>query len=145
MLGPIRPLFLILTLGLACLANAQNVVGKYNGKMFFNREEIPKNLSKEQLAQVEASLKELDKMKLTLTISKDKTFKLVSTGGPRGMTNSSGGTWTLSGTNLEFTFKTVNEKPSPKSEKQTLTVSEGGKTLTMRPNNSKSRVVFTRA
>lgn len=129
---------------------AQNYIGTYKGKMTIDRGAVSAKLTPDQKKMIENAFKELDKMKLTLTISKDKTFKLTTVGGPQtSKTNTSGGTWTPSGSNLKLTFKTVNDKPMSKAQEQTLTIADGGKTLTLIPSAGqgagRSKVVFTRA
>jgi len=144
----IRSLGILFTLAAAGACLAQNYIGTYKGKMTIDRAAVSAKLTPEQQQMVEKALKDMDKMKLTLTISKNKTFKLVVVGGPEtGKTNSSSGTWAPTGNSLKLTFKTVNDKPISKSQEQTLTISNGGKTLTLAPGqgSGQSKVVFTRA
>ncbi|MBV6457398.1 MAG: hypothetical protein HONBIEJF_00506 [Fimbriimonadaceae bacterium] len=144
----LRSLGLLVSILAAGSGFAQSFIGTYKGKMTVDRATVSANLTPEQKQMVEKALKDLDKMKLTLTISKDKTFKLVSVGGPQtAKSNSSSGTWAQTGKSLKLTFKTVNDKPISKAQEQTLSIADGGKTLTLSPGQGagKSKVVFTRS
>jgi hypothetical protein len=131
---------------LFAVAPAQNLAGKWNGKLTVSAPKMPANVSAEQKAMVQKQISLVQQMKFQLTMLSNKTFTIVVSGGPIKKPDVGSGKWTQKGSNLTLKTDKKNGKPTSGEKPLELTVSKDGKKLIakMPEAQGKASLVFTR-
>lgn len=131
----------------ASAAFGQNITGNWNGRVDMSGAKLPKAQNAQMQAQMDQMLAMLKKVRFTLTLNKNKTFKMVVP--PSGMTKTAQvaeGTWTQSGVKGTMTVTTENGKPAKKKESLPMVIAKDGKSISIMPPNSNGmgKMLFTR-
>lgn len=153
----------VLVGALAVAAVAQSPVGNWKGKLVMNKAEVmakvPKGQNAEQQKQiqamVDAQFAAMAKMAFNLTLSANKSWKMVVKGlpdpaNPTGAKKDhvSEGTWSQAGNKVTMTETKENGKPKPKDKDSTKVFTlANANTLSLTENQGgmNIKVVFTRA
>ncbi len=115
---------------LATTAFAQNVTGKWNGKIQMTKPPMPANATPEMKKRAETAMAMVSKVNIGLTLNANKTFTVVVTGPPtQGDSQKQTGKWSQSGNVLTLTPD--KKSKSDKNDPQKLIIAKDGKTLTM--------------
>ena len=113
------------------------IAGTWNGSI---KGSIPVPKGQEKNAQVQQQVAQANKMmkelKMVITMRANKTFTMNASG--QGRKDSAEGTWALSGNTLNLTDTKRNGKDIPVAQRQKVafTLSNGGKTMTLRPQGA---------
>jgi hypothetical protein len=110
--------------GIITVAAASGPIsGVWHGHITIDTSKLPPMTDPTQKQMVQAQIKAASQVKVTLTLKGDKTFSVVTTGGPKAQPPTNG-TYTATATSVTI-------KPSGKTKTQSFTVSKDGKTLSM--------------
>jgi hypothetical protein len=104
-----------------CLAQAtaQNVVGKWTGKI---TGQLPKGNTPEQQKQMAQAQQMMSKLRLVMTINADKTYT-VKASGVNGQDTTTNGSWVIKNGKLSLTDVKRNGKAVPKDQQRAVELS----------------------
>ena len=130
-------------------AIAQSPVGAWKGKLNIKMPPMPANADPQMKAMMEKGMAAARNMTINLTMKKDNTYTLTTTGAPaeaKGKQDDNG-TWKISGKTVTVVSKKKNGMGNQKP--QTMTLSADGKTMTMplpgRGGSSQGSLVFKKS
>jgi len=140
--------FLALT-ALTCfvvVAFAQNAAGSWKGKVKIDMSTMPKAQNAQQQAQLDAAMKQLSSMVITLVMKPNKTFTISAPGMGGQKPHSSTGTWSQKGNQVTLTTVTTDGKPEKNQKPMTATITPNGKTMTVQPDTNQKglQIIFSK-
>ncbi len=129
-------------------AIAQSPVGSWKGKINMKMPTLPANMPPSSKAMVQQQLAAVQKMVINLTMKKDQTYTVTTTGAPAGAGNQDDkGTWKQKGKTI--TMSSGKKTPNGANKPQDFILSADGKTLTLTipgPSGANSgSIVFKKA
>lgn len=141
----------VLAVGLGCLVLAasgfaQELVGKWFGRLTVDWSKLPKMDDPQMKKQLEEARKMIEKIRQVLELKADKTYTSSMTGASQPATAE--GTWAFAGDTLTLTPKKRNGKVvtvGEDSKPRKLTLSKDKKQLSMKMGSGEVTLVLVRA